>query len=46
MPVEYFGGQLHYNEQVKRDQALSDYCKENNIKLFVIKYDENKLERI
>lgn len=46
MPVEYFGGQLHYNEQVKRDQALSDYCKENNIKLFIIKYDENKLERI
>lgn len=46
MPVDYFGGQLHYDEQVKRDQALSDYCKENNIKLFIIKYDENKLERI
>lgn len=46
MPVEYFGGQLHYNEQVKRDQALFDYCKENNIRLFIIKYNENKLERI
>lgn len=46
MPVGYFGGQLRYNEQIKRDQALVNYCKENNIKLFIIKYDENKLERI
>lgn len=46
MPIEYFGGQLHYEEQVKRDKALSDYCQENDIKLFIIKYNENKLERI
>ena len=46
MPIEYFGGQLHYEEYVKRDKALSDYCQENDIKLFIIKYNENKLERI
>ena len=45
-PIEYFGGKLKYDEQVKRDIALSEYCQGHNIKLFIIKYDENKLERI
>ena len=45
-PVEYFGGQLRYNKQVDRDRKLQEYCTTNNINLYIIKYDDNKLEKI
>lgn len=45
-PVEYFGGQLQYNKQITRDKKLQEYCDNNNINLYIIKYDDNKLEKI
>ena len=38
---------LRYNKQVERDKRLKDYCKENKIKLIVIKYNQiDKIEEI
>jgi very-short-patch-repair endonuclease len=48
-PIEYFGGQENFLKTKKRDKIKKDYCKNNNIKLFIIKYNENinkKLESI
>lgn len=42
MPVEHFGGKLKFeNYQVPRDNYVKDYCKENNIKLIEIRYDDD-----
>lgn len=36
-----------FNKQVERDKRLKDYCKENKIKLIVIKYNQiDKIEEI
>lgn len=45
-PIEYFGGESVYQEQCKRDLSLQQYCNDNNIKLLIIRYDDNKLELI
>lgn len=41
IPIEYFGGKLEFEDQVKRDENLRIYCKENNINLLEIKYNDN-----
>lgn len=41
IPVERFGGQVKFEQQQKRDEYVRQYCKENNINLLEIKYDEN-----
>lgn len=46
IPVEHFGGELQFNKQQKRDQELRNYCKENNINLLEIRYDENIKEKL
>lgn len=38
IPIEYFGGQLRFEQQNKRDQCVRDYCQINNIKLIEISY--------
>ena len=48
-PVEYFGGLESLILGQKRDRIKNKYCKNNNIKLFRIKYSDNiekKLEKI
>ena len=40
-PVDIFGGEERFQEQLKRDNDLRDYCKETNIRLFEIKYDSD-----
>lgn len=40
-PVEKFGGQEQFELQIKRDKIKSDYCKQNNIRLLCVKYDED-----
>lgn len=40
-PVEVFGGQNAFELQVKHDKIKSNYCKQNNIRLICIKYDED-----
>lgn len=43
---EYFGGYNGYKIQQKRDQIKNEYCKNNNINLLRIKYDENIEEKL
>lgn len=38
---EYFGGIKAFNEQIKKDNIKYNYCLNNNICLFVIKYDDD-----
>jgi hypothetical protein len=41
-PIEFFGGELYFNEIVKRDKIKEKYCQDNNILLIKIKYTTNK----
>ena len=41
---EGFGGQLKFDKQVKRDNYLRKYCKENNINLIEIPYTEKNIK--
>ena len=43
---EYFGGEDGLREQRSRDDIKTEYCKNNNIKLLRIKYDDNVYECI
>lgn len=42
-PIEYFGGQEVFDKQVYNDNLKVNYCKDNNIPLLIIKYDEFSL---
>jgi very-short-patch-repair endonuclease len=45
--IKHFGGKNKFNEQKIRDEIKNIYCKENNIYLLRIKYNEdieNKLK--
>lgn len=44
-PIEYFGGEEAFLEQIKRDKALADMCNQNNIVLYNIKYNENIVQK-
>jgi len=44
--IEYFGGEKVLKETQKRDLIKNNYCKENNIKLLRIKYNENILKKL
>lgn len=41
IPCDYFGGQLIFDKQVKRDKYVEEYCKKNGITLITIKYNED-----
>lgn len=45
-PIEFFGGQKSLDYRKKLDIIKSDYCEENNIKLVIIKYDDNAYDII
>lgn len=40
-PVEYFGGEIAFKQQILRDQKKSEAAKKKNVALIVWKYDEN-----
>ena len=44
-PIEMFGGEKMFISQQKRDEIKKEYCKQNNIPLIIIKYDED-IEKI
>lgn len=44
--IEYFGGASDFLRRVKRDKIKNKYCIDNNIKLCVIKYDDNIIEKL
>lgn len=45
-PIEFFGGVDNFIIQQKRDYMKLEYCKSNQIPLFIIKYNENIQERL
>lgn len=46
MPIDYFGGKEKFQEQIKRDELLKQYCNQNNILLVEIPYtDLNKINK-
>lgn len=44
--VGYFGGDENLTIVQKRDNIKKDYCINENIKLLIIKYDENVFEKL
>ena len=40
-PVNFFGGEERFKNQLKLDKIKRDYCFTNNIKLIVISYKDN-----
>ena len=40
-PIEFFGGVDNFKKLKKHDKIKNEYCKENNIHLIRIKYNEN-----
>ena len=45
-PVNYFGGIDTFNYILIKDEIKNQYCKNNNIKLIRIRYDENIIEKL
>jgi len=45
-PYDFFGGINTFNDIQKRDQIKNEYCQNNNIKLYRIRYDENINEKM
>ena len=39
VPIEYFGGQLRFEQQKRRDSFVREYCTNSNIKLVEIPYE-------
>lgn len=42
--VLYFGGELGYEDRLKKDNIKNVYCKKHNIKITRIPYESNKIE--
>jgi len=40
-PINFFGGKKAFKKQVKKDNIKKKYCKDNNITLIIIRYDQN-----
>ena len=45
-PIKHFGGEESFKETQIRDKIKTNYCKENNIHLIRIRYDENIIEKL
>lgn len=45
-PIEAWGGEEAFKERQRKDLIKTNYCKENNIPLLRIKYDENTEEKL
>ena len=45
-PVDYFGGKTGFEYTVKHDKMKTDYCKKNNIMLFIIPYFKNLYDEL
>lgn len=43
-PIDYFGGEERFNDQVKKDNLKRQFCKKNNIKLIEIPYYEKDIK--
>lgn len=45
-PNDYFGGKVAFEKQLIRDNIKRKYCKNNNINLIIIRYDECVNEKL
>ena len=45
-PIKYFGGQKTLDYIKNNDEIKETYCKNNHIKLVIIKYNENIIEKL
>lgn len=43
-PVEHFGGELRFKQQIQRDNDLKKYCLEHNLRLLEIPYTYSETE--
>lgn len=41
-PVEVFGGEERFQLQIQQDELKIEKCKNNNVDLFIIKYNNKK----
>ena len=46
LPNVRFGGEIGFIKRVNNDKIKTDFCKNNNIKVLRIKYDENIIEKL
>lgn len=44
--IQHFGGQEAFVKRQKYDNIKKQWCQRNNIKLIIIRYDENILKRL
>jgi len=44
--IKYWGGENGFLMRQKRDKIKTDYCKDNNIKLIRIRYDDNLINEL
>ena len=45
-PIGFFGGQKAFEETIIKDNIKTEYCRNNNIELIRIKYDDNILNQL
>jgi very-short-patch-repair endonuclease len=45
-PIDYFGGESELNNTKIRDNIKNNYCKNNNINLIRIKYNDNITKKL
>jgi hypothetical protein len=45
-PISIFGGEEQFKKQLINDEIKRKYCLDNNIKLIIIKYDEDILDKL
>ena len=45
-PVSFFGGEQQFKIQQQHDTLKIEYCKNNNIPLYIIKYNDNVEEKV
>ena len=45
-PIKYFGGEKTLKITQKHDKMKNEYCKENNIHLIRIKYNEKIMKKL
>ena len=48
-PIDFFGGEEGFKQRIKNDKIKCDYCKDNNIPLFCISYNDdiqNEIEKV
>lgn len=46
MPIDFFGGEEHYQQQIMRDERKKNLSVKNGVKLVYINYNETITEKL